>query len=84
MLSCKELANIATDYLEGDTSLLIKLEIRMHLMICHNCRAYLRRLPQAIQLIEKNRAKKQIPSILKKRLENDFKTIETRTSSPKE
>lgn len=42
MLSCKQVAAIASDYLDNNTSL--KWQIRMHLLLCANCRRFVRHL----------------------------------------
>lgn len=42
MLSCKQVANIASDYLDNNTPL--KWQIRMHLLMCANCRRFVRHL----------------------------------------
>ena len=42
MLSCKQVANIASDYLDNNTPL--KWQIRMHLLMCANCRRFVKHL----------------------------------------
>jgi hypothetical protein len=42
MLSCKQVTIIASDYLENNTPL--KWQIKMHLMMCANCRRFARHL----------------------------------------
>jgi hypothetical protein len=46
MLSCKELVAHSSDFLDGQMS----LRMRLHLMICKNCRCFIRqmRLSQAV------------------------------------
>lgn len=42
MLSCKQVATIASDYLDNNTPL--KWQVRMHLLLCANCRRFIRHL----------------------------------------
>lgn len=42
MLNCKQVATLASDYLDNDTP--IKWQMRLHLMMCANCRRFVRHL----------------------------------------
>ncbi len=42
MLSCKQVAAVASDYLDNNTPL--KWQIRLHLLMCANCRRFVRHL----------------------------------------
>jgi len=42
MLNCKQVATLASDYLDNDTPL--KWKIRLHLLMCANCRRFIRHL----------------------------------------
>lgn len=44
MLTCKELTELITDYLEGRLPLSRRLSFRLHVMMCRNCRNYLRQM----------------------------------------
>jgi len=44
MLTCKELTELVTDYLEGRLPLGSNLSFRLHVMMCRNCREYLREM----------------------------------------
>jgi len=41
-LNCHELTNLSNDYLSGDLGFLSRLKLRLHLMLCHYCRRFLR------------------------------------------
>lgn len=51
MLTCRELTEIITDYLEGRLSLVERLRFEMHLGMCSHCRAYLRQMKQTIRTL---------------------------------
>lgn len=42
MLNCKQVATLASDCLDNNTPL--KWQIRLHLMVCANCRRFVRHL----------------------------------------
>jgi predicted anti-sigma-YlaC factor YlaD len=44
MLSCKQVAQVASDYLEQDANAKFKWQVRLHLMMCSNCRRFVRHL----------------------------------------
>jgi hypothetical protein len=44
MLTCRDVVNSATDYMERKLSLRQRLQVRMHLLMCRFCRRYLRQL----------------------------------------
>ncbi len=44
MLSCKQVATLASQYLDKDTGTLLTWKIRLHLMMCANCRRFVRHL----------------------------------------
>ncbi|PUA29934.1 MAG: hypothetical protein B0W54_05185 [Cellvibrio sp. 79] len=44
MLSCKQVASLASQYLDKDTSTPLNWQIRLHLLMCANCRRFVRHL----------------------------------------
>ncbi|MBK8481083.1 MAG: zf-HC2 domain-containing protein [Proteobacteria bacterium] len=53
MLTCKELTEVITDYLEGRMSFGQRLRFRMHLALCRSCRRYLRQMRLTIQALRR-------------------------------
>lgn len=51
MLTCRELTETITDYLEGRMPLLRRLEFQLHLGMCGNCRAYLQQIRSTVRLL---------------------------------
>ena len=49
MLTCKELAEHASDYLDDNMSPTRQLSLRMHLLLCRHCRDYMDQLALTIQ-----------------------------------
>ena len=44
MLKCKDVAHLASEYLDKNTDGVLTLRIRLHLMLCANCRRFVRHL----------------------------------------
>jgi len=50
MMSCKEITELVTDYVEGRLSLGQRLRFQVHLGTCRHCRVYLRQMKTTIRL----------------------------------
>ncbi len=50
-LTCQELVEIVTDYLEGTMSAAERARFEDHLQICRNCRTYLDQMRQTIRTL---------------------------------
>jgi len=44
MITCRELTELVTDYVEGQLGLADRLRFQLHLGTCRDCRAYVRQL----------------------------------------
>lgn len=51
MLTCQQLTELVTDYLEGRQPLMQRLRFELHLGMCVHCRAYLRQMKATIRTI---------------------------------
>jgi len=49
-MSCKEITELVTDYVEGRLSLRQRLRFQFHLGTCRHCRAFLRQMRATIRL----------------------------------
>ena len=54
MLSCKQVATLASDYLDKNTSQTLNWKIRMHLLMCSHCRRFIKHLKITKQLTPKH------------------------------
>ncbi len=68
MLTCKELTEVITDYLEGRLTLGRRLSFRLHVMICRPCRAYLRQMRLTIGALGAPPAEPVPPEVLEEML----------------
>ncbi|MEO8682473.1 MAG: zf-HC2 domain-containing protein [Vicinamibacterales bacterium] len=53
MLTCRELTELVTNYLEGRLSLAERVKFEMHLAMCRHCRAYVQQMRETIQTLGK-------------------------------
>ena len=51
MLTCQELTELVTDYLEDRLSFMDRLRFRMHVGMCGHCRAYLDQINQTVRTL---------------------------------
>ncbi len=51
MLMCRELAGIASDYIDGELSTGRSLSVQMHLMMCRHCRSFIGNLRASTELL---------------------------------
>lgn len=51
MLTCREVTELVTDYLEGRQSFVERLRFNLHLGMCRHCRAYLHQMKQTIRTL---------------------------------
>ena len=53
ILTCKELTELITDYLEGRLSLVQRLRFQLHLGLCRLCRAYIRQVRLTVRILRR-------------------------------
>jgi predicted anti-sigma-YlaC factor YlaD len=51
LLSCREVTELATDYMEAALPLHRRLAVELHLRLCRMCRAYLEQLRRTAALL---------------------------------
>lgn len=51
LLTCSQVTDRITDYLEGATSLSLRWRMRTHILVCPGCRAFLRSLQRLPDLV---------------------------------
>jgi len=54
MLSCHDLANsVASDYVDGNLSLRARFGVQLHLVLCENCRRFIKQFKQVRAVIRR-------------------------------
>lgn len=51
MLTCRELTELITDYLEGRMAFMDRVRFRSHIGMCRNCRTYLDQMKHTIRTL---------------------------------
>lgn len=51
MLMCRELAGIASDYIDGELSTGRAMSVKMHLLMCRHCRSFIGNLRASTELL---------------------------------
>ena len=51
MMTCKELTELITDYLEGRLSIWDRMMFQMHVGMCRHCREYLRQMKTTVRTV---------------------------------
>ncbi|MGF1613718.1 MAG: anti-sigma factor family protein [Gammaproteobacteria bacterium] len=51
MLNCRQVTDRASDYLDQALPFGERLQMRLHLLLCHHCRRYLRQLRATVQAL---------------------------------
>jgi len=59
MFECKDIAEEASNYLDGDLPLGKRIGLFFHLVICSCCRAYLKQIRQTIRAVAAVRPREQ-------------------------
>ncbi len=70
-LTCKELVELVTDYLQGSLPASERLRFEQHIAICPGCRTYVAQMRQTIRLLGRL-TEKDIPEGAKRRLLQAF------------
>jgi predicted anti-sigma-YlaC factor YlaD len=55
VLTCREVTEMANDYLDRNLNWLAKLQFRLHLMMCRHCQRYVDQLAKTITLLRGSR-----------------------------
>lgn len=72
MLTCKEMTELVTEYLEGRLSLADRMRFQMHIGMCKHCRAYLKQMKVTIAALGKMPDDVAIPDDVQQDLRKRF------------
>ena len=75
-LTCKEVVEIVTDYLEGALSLEDRARFDRHLTGCEGCTSYLEQMRETIRLSGRL-TEEQVPVVQRERLRQAFRDWKT-------
>lgn len=63
MLTCRELTELITDYIEGRLPVAQRMRFQLHLGMCRHCRLYLRQMQTAIRALGRLAANPPPPDV---------------------
>lgn len=72
MLSCKEIIELVTDYLEGRMRLADRMRFQMHIGMCKHCRAYLRQMKATVSVLGQLPDEEAMPDDVRDELRKRF------------
>ncbi len=80
VITCREVTEQANDYLENELRFWPRLQFRLHLLACRNCRRYVDQLQRTIDLLSKTtveslRAEAEEAIVTTLRLRDEDKTV---------
>lgn len=78
--TCKEVAQLITEYLEGSFTLSQRLRFQMHIGLCFACRNYLQQMKYTVTTL-RQLPTEPVPPEIKEALMHKFRTWKTDQSS---
>lgn len=60
MMKCRDVAEVASDYLDHELAVWPRIEVRLHLLACRNCRAYVGNLRLTVAAVQSRNAEGQV------------------------
>lgn len=85
MMSCKEVADQVTDYLDGRVPHGKKIGVWLHLMMCVRCRTYVQQMRQVIVLTGElgGQVAAEPPSAMRESLLEEFRRRSNQSQPPR-
>ncbi|AFP29105.1 zf-HC2 domain-containing protein [Marinobacter sp. BSs20148] len=78
MLMCRDLAGIASDYIDGELTGRRNLSVKMHLMMCKHCRSFIGNLRVSTDLMKAHSSSKPDEEFIRRIDEQVAKALKTR------
>ncbi|MDO6441929.1 MULTISPECIES: zf-HC2 domain-containing protein [unclassified Marinobacter] len=66
MLMCRDLADIASDYIDGELTSRQNLSVKMHLMMCKHCRTFIGNLRASTDLLKVHSSGRENEELIRK------------------
>ncbi len=80
MLTCQQVTEIVTDYLEGEMPLWQRMQFQLHIGMCRHCREYLRQMKATIETVGRL-PDEPIPDDVKEELRSRLRNLSTGSNS---
>ena len=66
MLMCRDLAHIASDYIDGELGPMDRVSVKMHLLTCGHCRTFIGNLRASVDLMQMHSSQKVDEELVRK------------------
>jgi predicted anti-sigma-YlaC factor YlaD len=66
MLMCRDLARIASDYIDGELGPMDKVSVKMHLLMCGHCRTFIGNLRASVALMKAHSSQQPNDELIQK------------------
>jgi predicted anti-sigma-YlaC factor YlaD len=66
MLMCRDLARIASDYIDGELGPMDKVSVKMHLLMCGHCRTFIGNLRASVDLMKAHSSQQPNDELIQK------------------
>lgn len=80
MLMCRDLARIASDYIDGELSTMDTVSVKMHLLMCGHCRTFIGNLRASVDLISAHSSQQVNEDLVRRIDERVAESLEARNS----
>ncbi|MBW4935169.1 anti-sigma factor family protein [Marinobacter sp. F4206] len=84
MLMCRELAGIASDYIDGELNATRNLSVKMHLMMCKHCRTFIGNLRASAELMRGHSSARVEESLIDRINERVSEALQVRPQRPEQ
>lgn len=69
MLSCKDITEQASEYLDKNMSLYHRIQYRLHLAMCHGCRRFVDQFKTTVSTVNKLEPEKVSEDVIEKQVQ---------------
>jgi len=66
MLMCRDLARIASDYIDGELGTMETVSVKMHLMMCGHCRTFIGNLRASVDLMKAHSSQQEDEELVRR------------------
>lgn len=79
MLMCRDLARIASDYIDGELGTMDTVSVKMHLLMCGHCRTFIGNLRASVNLMQAHSSQQVDEELVRRIDERVHEALNTRS-----
>lgn len=73
MLSCKDINHLASDHIDNNLPFFKKIQFKLHLFMCHNCRNFIKQFKITVETLKKVNLPVETPENVEVQVQNLLK-----------